>query len=134
MPCVRQVSSVFPRLFRGHDAASRPAISGAPTRASDFGARLDGPLKSLRRSKQLAELIPRALPQRALLPAERALQIDRLPQQRLQILLAARRPRGALQRLLLRRCFEVDQDRLERRRTDDDVVQLGVAMREAALL
>src|SRR5579863_5835353 len=113
MSCIRNVSCAFRASFRGDDAARRVAIR--TDARSDFGARLDGSLKALRRAKQLPELIPRALPERTLLPAERALQIDRLPQERLQILLAARLPGGTLQRLLLRRRFEVDQDRFEGR-------------------
>src|SRR3954471_14049718 len=62
-----RVSRAFPRA-RCNAACRHLRRSDA---RSDLGARLDGPLKSLRRSKQLAQLIPRPLAQYTLLPAER---------------------------------------------------------------
>ena len=65
---------------------------------------------------------------------ERALQKDGFAQQRLRDPARTRLPVLVAHRLPQHRRLEVDQDWLERRGADDDVVQLGVSVREPAVV
>ena len=70
----------------------------------------------------------------ALLSTEPALQIQRFAQERCEIERAPLFPRFVALCLAIDRTFEVDHQEFEGRRANDEIVQLGVAMRQASRL
>src|SRR5690606_34993988 len=110
------------RTHRGRGDALR-----APSAVRGVLDRLPEPVRVL---QQLVEARPGEVGEGAALFAQGALDVDRLPQQWLEVELAAPLPGRVVEIRAPHGALEVDGEDLQGRRAHDEVVELGVAVGE----